>query len=248
MRSKRLVAVLGLVSMCVQAQDTVTYVGRFDASNSSPPAPWQIVRFDERIPPTKYRVISWDGVAAVEAEAHASMALLARPLNVDLKSTPVLCWRWRVDAPLKTADMATKQGDDYAARVYVAFRMPPESMSFTTRSKISLARTLYGARVPDAALNYVWENRYPVGTRRANAYTDRTQMIVVRSGPDDAGHWVSERRDVLVDIQKAFGNANASPLSFAIASDTDNTGETARAGFANLHFVSRNSACAIAPR
>ena len=31
------------------------------------------------------------------------MALLGRPLDVDLEATPQLCWLWRVDAPLATA-------------------------------------------------------------------------------------------------------------------------------------------------
>ena len=30
----------------------------------------------------------------IEAQAEASMALMARPLTVQLQHTPVLCWRW----------------------------------------------------------------------------------------------------------------------------------------------------------
>lgn len=48
--------------------------GRFDATLGTPPAPWKVIRFDERIVPTQHRVIAWDGVAAVEALAPAAMA------------------------------------------------------------------------------------------------------------------------------------------------------------------------------
>jgi hypothetical protein len=226
------------------AQGATDYVGQFSIGpDTVVPAPWRVIQLSERVPPTRYRVINWDGVAAVEAVADASMALLARPLEIDIRRTPVLCWRWRVSAPLVNADMATKRGDDYAARVYVAFKLPSDTMSFVTRTQLKLARTLYGESVPDAAINYVWDNRYPVGTRRANAYTSRAQMIVLRSGAQQAGSWVTERRDVLADTTQAFGTDRIEPGLLAIAADTDNTGESTRSGFADLHFVARDVAC-----
>ncbi|TMW76683.1 DUF3047 domain-containing protein, partial [Thauera sp. UPWRP] len=100
--------------------------------------------------------------------------------------------------------------------------------------------------VPDAALNYVWDNRQPVGTLMPNAYTDRTRMIVLRSGAGDAGAWVVERRDVAEDFRRAFGDLPAQLGGIALASDTDNTGERARAGFADFRFVSRDQEC-VAP-
>ncbi|MGV8899292.1 MAG: DUF3047 domain-containing protein [Burkholderiaceae bacterium] len=248
MHSRWMATALALLCTSVLAQHKTHDVGRFDAALSTPPAPWQVIRFDQRVPATRYRLISWDGVAAVEAVANASMALLARPLAVNLARTPILCWRWRIDAPLKTADMATRQGDDYAARVYLAFKLPAEAMSFATRAKLGLARSIYGDHVPDAALNYVWDNRYPVGTRRPNAYTDRTSMIVLRSGPSQAGAWMTERRDVLADAMTAFDTDQIRATQLAIAADTDNTGEQARSGFADLHFVARDKSCHFPPQ
>lgn len=241
MRSRLLVLAAFLPS--AWAQETQIDVGRFDASSEKIPAPWQVIRFDEKVPLTRYRVVSRDGVKGIEAIAEASMALLSRPLTIDLEATPVLCWRWRIDHPLKSADMMTKHGDDYAARVYVAFTMPTDELNLSTRAKLALARKIYGPQIPDAALNYVWDNRYPVGTRRPNAYTDRTQMLVLRSGASDTGRWIAERRDVAADLSQAFGVTNASPTSLAVAVDTDNTGESARAVFADLHFVPRDGSC-----
>lgn len=218
------------------------WVGRFPASGEIP-APWRVERLNKDIPPTRYRLREWDGVAAVEAQADKSMALLARPVEVDLSKTPILCWRWRIDAPLKSADMTTKAGDDYAARVYLSFDVPPDTLGLGTRIALGLARSLRGNVVPDAAINYVWDNRHPVGTWQANAYTDRARMLVLRSGADDAGHWVKERRDVGADFLKAFGHAPLKLTGVALASDTDNTGESARAGFADFRFVSRDEPC-----
>jgi len=234
---------LTLFPVVLAAQASYVYVGQFDTSGSLLPSPWQLVRFDNKIPPTVYRVIAWDGVTAVEAVAEASMALLARPLDLDLQQTPILCWRWRIDAPVASADMEHKAGDDYAARVYLSFRLPRSSLNYITRIKLGIARGIYGDQVPDAAINYIWDNKYPVGTQQPNAYTDRTQMFVLRTGSEQAEQWVEERRDVLADAKQVFGNLAFTPVQLAIASDTDNTGETARAGFADLHFVSRQTNC-----
>lgn len=142
MRKGEMAVVLILFCTSALAQEPALEVGCFDAVLSTSPVPWQVIRLDKKVPATQYRVISWNGVAAVEAVGIASMALLTRPLAIDLALTPVLCWRWRIDAPLKTADMATSQGDDYAARVYLAFSLPAEIMNFPTRAKLGLARTI----------------------------------------------------------------------------------------------------------
>lgn len=209
------------------------------------PPPWQLIQLERKVAPTRYRVTRWDGVLGVEAVAAGSMTLLARPVEIDLERTPVLCWRWRVDAPLLKADMATKAGDDYAARVYVSFALPPAEIGWILRGKLALARSIYGDAVPDAALNYVWDNRYPVGTRKPNAYTDRTRMIVAESGAVNAGRWVVARHDVRQDVIAEFGSQQARVIQLSVASDTDNTKEIAHAGFADFHFVARDTACAF---
>lgn len=239
-----------LVSMLAILPASAFDAGRFDApvlaGVEAVPEPWQLVRIDSKVPPTRYRLRGWEGVAAIEARAEGSMALLARPLPPSIAETPVLCWRWRVEGMLQAADLNTRRGDDYAARVYVAFDLPPEAMDFATRARLRLGRTLYGDLLPDAALNYVWDNRQPVGTRRPNAYTDRALMWVLRSGSALQGQWVQERRDVMADVVLAFGSDKARPRLLAVAADTDNTGERVTSGFADLHFVARDAPCRFA--
>ena len=219
------------------------WVGRFSGNEVSIPAPWKIEQIDTRVPPTRYSLRYWDGVHAIEAQASKSMALLGRPLSIDLQKTPILCWQWRVDAPVASADMTRKAGDDYAARVYLNFTIPSDRLSLATRAKLALARTLYGNQVPDAALNYLWDNTHPVGTLQNNVYTDRARMLVLRSGAGKAGSWVFERRNVLKDFQRVFGDVGGQLRTLVLASDTDNTGEDAHAGFADFRFVSTETEC-----
>ena len=147
---KRWLIVLSLAS-APAAADPV-WIGKFPESGDIP-APWQVAQPTNNYPPTRYTLRQWDGVAAVEAHAVKSMALLARPVDIDLTKTPVLCWRWRIDTALQAADMTTKAGDDYAARIYLSFSVPPETLGFGTRIALAAARALRGPQVPDAAIN-----------------------------------------------------------------------------------------------
>jgi hypothetical protein len=232
---------LAMMIALIAAPDAL-WVGRF--SGTGVPSPWRVVSPDERVSPTVYRGATIDGVHAIAADADQSMALLARPLTVDLTATPVLCWRWRIDAPVARADLTTRSGDDYAARVFVTFDVPDSALGAGTRLRLMLGRRLFGAQLPDAALNYVWDNRHPIGTRRRSAYTDRVEMIVVESGAARVGRWMTERADIAADFTQAFGNLPGRPVQLAIASDTDNTRSRAHAAFADLRFVDRRSRCA----
>lgn len=217
----------------------------FPAEGPVPP-PWQVAPVSKKVPPTRYRVVRIDGVTGVEGSANKSMALLARPVSVDLVATPMLCWRWRIEAPIAGANMKTKAGDDYAARVYVGFDIPDKQMALGTRLKLGMARRLFAGPIPDAALNYVWDNSHPIGTTAPNAYTDRAQMVVAQSGAGDAGRWVEQRADLGRDYARAFPGTSGTPTSVAVAVDTDQTGGTARGWFADLHFVARDQACRFA--
>lgn len=80
MHSLRLLLVCLLLSASVRAVD----VGRFPPGSGAPPAPWQLQTISDKLTPTRYSLREWDGVRAIEAHATASMALLARPLAIDL--------------------------------------------------------------------------------------------------------------------------------------------------------------------
>ncbi len=138
--------------------------------------------------------------------------------------------------------MTQRQGDDYAARVYVSFKLPDTAMGFGLRTKLALARTIWGADLPDAAINYVWDNRHPIGTDHPNVYTDRAIMVVQRSGNAQAGRWVQERRNVRDDVSRLF-STEAQAVQLAVTADTDNTGLSAHAGFADFHFVGADAGC-----
>ena len=203
------------------------------------PAGWLPFNPSPKAKPTRYALVRDGNDMVVRADADDSMSGLIHPLRINPAVTPLIQWRWRIERPLKSADITTKAGDDYAARLYVFFDYDIARLPFVARTKLKLARALYGMEAPAAALNYVWDNRQPVGAIQANTYTDRVRMIVVESGADKAGLWVTETRDLAADFRAAFGEEAPLVSGIAIATDTDNTGERVTAWYGDIRFLKR---------
>lgn len=198
---------------------------------------WDVLKPAPNARETRYSLVRDGDKTVVNAQAEASMSGLTHPIRVDIRQFPLLRWRWKIAAPVKTADMTTKAGDDYAARIYVMFDYPLEKLPFGTRTKFRLAESFYGQKIPTAALNYVWDNRQPIGTIQPNTYTDRARMVVLRSGGNRAGEWVTETRDLQADFRAAFGEDAPDVVAIALATDTDNTGESATAWYGDIEFL-----------
>jgi hypothetical protein len=238
-RASRLLAIALLVHASAQAGPQRIDVGRFvaPAGPDALPAEWAPLTFTRVPRPTRYRVVLDGERWVLQAESDASASALYRALDVDLASHPRLTWRWKVGNVLVKADARTRQGDDYAARVYVAFRYDPRRATAWERARFGSYRLLYGRYPPWAAVNYVWDNRLPPGTTLDNAYTDRARMIVLRSGPAEVGRWLTETRNVLEDYRRLFGGDPPPVAGVAVMTDTDDTGERATAWYDALAFL-----------
>lgn len=209
-----------------------------DFSSMSPDAErfgdgWTLTTLKD-ITPTRFDLVDVDGQVVVRASADNAAASLARTVRRELTAEPVLRWRWRIDRVVEKSDIATKQGDDFAARLYVFFDYPLDHLSLVERTKLKLARWWYGDQVPAAALCYVWANRERPGTETWNAYTSRARMIVLRNADSGVGEWADERRNLAVDFRNAFGDVAPAVTGFAIAADTDQTGESVTAWFGDI--------------
>jgi hypothetical protein len=198
------------------------------------PPGWESLRFPRVARHTRYRVRQEGEAWVLRAEAETSASALYYPLDADPRQYRHLSWRWKVDRVLAAADARTKAGDDYPARLYVAFADRAAGGTWWQRATHGLQQALAGRSLPSAALNYVWDNRLPPGTVLDNAYTDRSKMIVLQSGATRVGEWVEESRDVYADYQRAFGREPPRLAGIAVMSDTDNTGERAIAWYAAI--------------
>ena len=212
-------------------------VGPFSRAAPGGPLPegWAPLTFHRIARHTRYALVrDPDRGTVVEAIAEASASGLVRRLDAEPNAGSVLTWSWKIERPVAKGDVTRRSGDDYAARVYVTFRVPPERLSPFERMRRTAVAATFGDDAPDAGLVYIWDARSPVGTIVPNAYTDRVRMIVVESGSERAGRWLAYERDLAADYRAAFGG-DAPPLSgVAIMTDTDDTGESLRAWYGDI--------------
>ena len=242
-----------LLPRLVHAQSGVE-VARFSALRAGDPLPAWLAPyvFENQPKHTQFSLVEDEGRVVLRAQARASTSGLIREMRVDPSAHPILGWRWKVMNLIANSNLATKQGDDFPARLYVTFELDLDTLPAGERLKLRIGRFLYGPKLPLAALCYVWDTRAAVGTIVPNAYTDRVRMVVVESGPARIGRWVDYERNVLEDYRRAFGadpgaggtggvDAPSVPMVNGVifSSDTDNTGETAVALFGDTEFRPR---------
>lgn len=171
---------------------------------------------------TRYTAERRDGVQALCSLSRDSASALLREVEIDLRRTPILNWRWRVDEVRPRRDdrqfETTKAGDDFAARLYIIVRTGWLPLSVQ-------------------ALNYVWADAAPLGAAWPNPFAGRRAiMLPLRNRQDPQGEWINERRDLRADL-RAYAGLEAEHIhAVAIMSDTDNAGGQAQACFSDIHF------------
>ena len=195
------------------------------------PPGWQPLTFRRIERHTRYAVVAEDAAWALRADSEAAAAALYRPLDLDPRVYQVIGWRWKVSRVLEKSNPFRKSGDDYAARVYVAFKYDPERAGIWLRTRFEFYRAFYGEYPPGAVINYIWDSRLPKGTALPNAYTDRARMLVLESGAGEVGRWVAETRNLYDDYKRLFGGEPTRLVGVAVMTDTDDTGERATAWY-----------------
>lgn len=167
---------------------------------------------------TVYQLVDKQGERVLSASARGTASGLIFPTRFDPAESPWLEWRWKIDRVIERGDARTKQGDDYAARVYVVF---PHWLPIRTRS-----------------INYIWANRLPKDEQLPNTYTSNAMMLALQSGNERSGEWVVERRNLVEDFRRLFGEDPPDEALVAVMTDTDQTNERAQAWYDDIR-VSR---------
>lgn len=227
----------GIASVAATAQ-TAPIVAPFSAAKpGKTAAPWQTVKINERKKLTDYDLVDNGGTTVLHASADNAASMLGMPLNIDVKKTPVLEWRWRVSGLIPDADNAVASKEDSPARVILEFDGDSSKLSFGDRTAAKLAGNLSGRDLPYATLMYVWANTAPVGTVIPNPHTKRVQMIVVSSGAGGVGAWQSLKRNVVDDYKRAFNEEPGMLKSISVLTDTDNTGTKVEAWYGDIKLA-----------
>jgi hypothetical protein len=206
-----LLIVVNIYMTSIAIADTIT-ISRFATERL---ADWDAKSFKGM---TDYSLVQDSGKTVIKAHSVASASGLFKKVKLDPNRYRYLRWSWKVTDIVRNGNEKTKNGDDYAARVYVVF---PGRFFWQTK-----------------AINYIWANRLARGEFIPNAFTGNAMMLAVESGTDKRGTWVTEERDVLADFRRLFGEEPREMGAIAIMTDTDNTGGEATAWYGDITISS----------
>jgi DUF3047 family protein len=220
------------------AQSAAGVVAAFSSAKASAPIPppWQVVKITERKNPTKYDLVEDAGTVVLHAVADNAATGLGYPAGIELKSAPILSWRWKVANLIASADNAEASKEDSPVRIVLDFEGDKSKLSLVDRAAMAVAEQISGRELPYATLMYIWSNKVPVGTVIPNPRTKRVQMIVASSGSAGVGTWQTLSRDVFADFRRAFGEDPGKVRAVGVLTDTDNTGEHAEAWYGDIRL------------
>ena len=187
---------------------------------------------------THYNLVDDAGVTVLHAVADNAASGLALPLHFDIRSAPIVSWRWKIAALIAKADSTIASREDAPARIVFEFDGDKRKLTFVERTIYGISQHVAGRELPYATLMYIYANHAPVGTVIANPRTRRVQMIVASSGAAGVGAWQSLTRDVRADFRRAFGEEPGPLLAVGVLTDTDNTDGHAEAWYGDIRFAS----------
>jgi len=188
---------------------------------------WKHLNFPKIKRHTLYATVQDGTISYLKAESNASASGIVFKNEFRVFDYPKIRWRWKISNVFAKGNAKTRDGDDYPLRVYIMFKYEPETASFGQKIKYAIAGKLYGEYPPHSSLNYIWANRKHEETVLVSPYADKSRMIPLESGEENAGKWITEEVNIVDDYHKAFGEDPPSTASLAVMNDSDNTGESA---------------------
>lgn len=232
---RALLAAVALAVTCAAGGEALSLFSAAAPGKALPPG-WRLVTLPG-VKPATIELVDEFGTTVLQVASRGSAGTAAHALDLDSATRPRLVWHWKIGNVVAHADLTRREGDDFAARVYVFFDVPAAELPWKERVKLELARLVHGKDVPAAGLCYVWDNKHARGTIAPNPYAPYIRTFVLESGEGSAGRWVEERRDLAADFRAAFPE-RAAPVpritGIAVGNDTDQTQDHAVAWFGDF--------------
>ena len=211
------VALLLLAAAAGAADDFVVEDWKQKVGATGIPPGWQGQSWGS--PKYDFKVEESDGRLALHMKSANDGSTISRDIKgkITLKETPLLEWTWKATVLPKNGNSCKKATDDQAAQLFVVWPRFPEAV----RSRI---------------IGYVWDTTQPVGTICKSEKTGTVTYIVIRTGSADLGKWMTERRNVLEDFTKIYGEAPDNPAGVSISIDSNDTNSVSESFMAMIAF------------
>jgi len=212
-----LVIFLGLASSLAAAERSLlvdSFSGRVDAKGL--PQGWEL---KENSGKAEFKLEREGNNWFLRLRSENSSWTLVKEVDVDIREYPILTWRWRVTKLPEGGDVRRKETDDQAGQLYVVFPRFPEQI----RSQI---------------IGYVWDSVAPKGMvlDSPSANPPPTKIVVLESGEEKLGQWVTEKRNVYQDYKAFFGGDPPRLKRISLWINTQHTKSSAECHFDDIIF------------
>jgi len=168
-----------------------------------------------------YKINSTENSSYLSASSSGSDNFILKKTKIDITEYPYLNWKWRAKTLPNKGDESQKSTCDIAASVIVVLRASkwrPQSIKYTWST--TLARHTF-SKSPYA----FWPSR--------------TDIIVMQSGEENVGEWITEKVNVLEHYKTLYEKAKVKSKdieAFAIMTDSDNTNSLSEADYDDIFF------------
>ena len=181
--------------------------------------PSEIFNWDAKIfeGTTQYRLVLENGEQVLRANSQGTASGLFYETEIDLNKTPYLSWSWKITQLPMLDNELKKNGDDFAARIYIVVN---DGWTFLSTQAIS----------------YVWSAKVPEGQQWPNPFTGKSAMMVSVRQQAAGDSWYTEKRNLKADLKQLFGKDITTVKAVAVMTDTDNSKSSAEAFYGNLSF------------
>lgn len=137
--------------------------------------------------------------------------------DFDSKSTPILTWRWKVTHLPEGGDVRKKKKDDQAAQLYIMFPRFPKMVN-------------------TQLVGYIWDTSAPKGDQVTSPKSSNTRYIVLQSGKEHLGEWISEKRNIYEDYKTLFEEEPPEAGGITIMIDSNDTESSAESYFDDIRI------------
>ncbi len=138
--------------------------------------------------------------------------------DINLYETPVLSWKVRAHSLPENADEKSSDRNDSVASIYVVFDM----------GRVALVK-----KVPKS-IRYTWSTTLPEGETGSKLFGNQ-KIMVVKSGEEDTGKWITFKRNLVEDYRQRFGDDPPKhPLAILILSDGNSTNSYVKADYDDI--------------
>ena len=156
----------------------------------------------------------------IKAEAEGRGSGLGKEVLIDLSKTPFINITWKVEKDLSGIVENSKNGHDYAARVFVIKKTGSTALS-------------------NRAINYVFSSNNDVGKNWHSPYTKKSIDYVLSTTKNNLNTWVTVKAHVKDDFMKLHGIEVSDISGVAIMTDTDNSKLKAISYYQDIYFSAK---------